>query len=187
MPAHRDDEEERILESYRQDDDERLTQKPDEASRWRQEDDAFKLRFPVSKDRTMRRLAISQLILLVVLPISCTANAILLDMSKIEPTPFGMKERYDYSSPYAQTSILFLVITILSIVLLFIVVPITYASIMTRRYGWRAMQDPIEAQRAAVREGMADVLTADNRADLDSQPANRAVANRRLRSVIARR
>lgn len=187
MPTHRDDEEERILETYRQDDNAELTEMLDEAARRRKENDAFKLHFPVPKDRAMRRLAISQLILLVVAPVSCTANAILLDMSKIEPTPFGMKERYDYSSPYAQTSILFLVITILSIVLLFIVVPITYASIMTRRYGWRAMQDPIEAQRAAVREGMADVLTADNRADLDSQPANHAVANRRLRSVTARR
>ena len=181
MPTHRDDEEERILESYRQDDDAELMEMLDEASRRRKTDDAFKLHFPVPKDRTMRRLAISQLILLVVAPASCVANAVLRDMSTIKSTQFGLHAHVDYSNPYAQVSLLFGTVAIISLIGLFIVTPIIYSSIMTRRYGWRAMQDPIEAHRVAVREGMADVLTADNRSDPDSQSAKRTLANRRVR------
>lgn len=187
MPTHRDDdEEERILESYRRDDDE-VMELLDEASRRREGDDAFRLHFPVPKDRTMRRLAISQLILLVVAPVSCVGSYIVDRMDTAKPLSLGAKDRLDLTNPYDVTSTLLALITLLSLFLLFIIIPITYSSIMTRRYGWRAMQDPIEAQRVAVREGLADVLTAKSQPEAEQRIASLATANPRLRPINTRR
>lgn len=184
----RDDEElERIFEDHHRED-EKLMDRLGEASRRRRRDeDTFKLHFPVANDRTMRRLAISQLILLILAPASCVGNAVLREMSTVKPTQFGMREHIDFNSLYAQLSFVCGTIAVISLIALFIVVPIMHSSIMTRRYGWRAMQDPIEAQRVAVREGMADVLTAKNRSNIDPDLANHALVNRRTRPITARR
>ena len=184
MPTHRDDEEDRILESYRQDDDAELMEILDEASRRRKENDAFKLHFPVPKDRTMRRLAISQLILLVVAPASCVTGGILVKMGRIEPPPFS--KEVHYMSPYGEIALPFILVGILSTVVLFLVIPVIRSSVMTRRYGWRAMQDPIEAHRVAVREGMADVLIAKDRIGPNLEQQSLPPIGRRLRPIIAR-
>ncbi len=187
MPTHRDDEEERILETYRRDDDEELMETLDEASRRRKEDDAFKLHFPVPRDRTMRRLAISQLILLIVAPVSCVALNIADTMNGNKLTAYGSKEHFDPTDPYDLASAIFLLIMVLSLIALFVVIPLARSSIMTRRYGWRAIQDPIEAHRVAVREGMADVLTANLLSNSARGTARLPTANSKLRPIDTRR
>ena len=56
-----------------------------------------------------------------------------------------------------------------------------------RRYGWRAVKDPIEAQRVAMREALYDVATGSAQA-MPDQDEDRliVVPTRRLRPVGAR-
>ena len=146
--------------------------------------DEFKLHFPVPRDRTMRRIALIQLFVIMTALASCVGNAVLRNMSTIgEP---GSKHAFvDYSDLYAKISLIFGTLAILSIIGIFVMI-FVHSLVMTRRYGWRAMQDPIEARRVAVREGLADVLTAVNtRPPEDSQQIDHRPI-RRLRRITTR-
>ena len=59
--------------------------------------------------------------------------------------------------------------------------------VLTRRYGWRAVSDPIEAQRIAMREALYDVATGSTQAspDIDGDRLI-VVPTRRLRPFGAR-
>ena len=58
---------------------------------------------------------------------------------------------------------------------------------LTRRYGWRAVSDPIEAQRVATREALYDVATGSTRAIPDTNDERLIVIpTRRLRPAAAR-
>jgi hypothetical protein len=60
--------------------------------------------------------------------------------------------------------------------------------VLTRRYGWRAVSDPIEAQRVAVREALYDVATGSTQAMPDNDGDRIIVVpTRRLCPLGARR
>ena len=59
--------------------------------------------------------------------------------------------------------------------------------VFTRRYGWRAVSDPIEAQRIAMREALYDVATGSAQAMPDHDDDRLIVVpTRRLRPFGAR-
>lgn len=63
------------------------------------------------------------------------------------------------------------------------------ARVQVRRYGWRAVKDPIEAQRVAMREALYDVATGSTRPNVElDRDGDRimVVPVRRLRPVGAR-
>ena len=61
------------------------------------------------------------------------------------------------------------------------------APFSTRRYGWRAVSDPIEQQRIAMREALYDVATGSTRAIPDTDDERLIVIpTRRLRPAAAR-
>lgn len=151
-------------------------------------DDEFKLRFPVAKDRTMRRIAIAQLIIGSCIPIS----VIVMILGFYLSTPYYPKwDTYgeaDPSSPFYWMSALSVVILFMSIPSL-VVVNVVEGVVFTRRYGWRAVKDPIEAQRVAMREALYDVATGSTRADVELEHNGdriMVVPVRRLRPVGAR-
>ena len=69
------------------------------------------------------------------------------------------------------------------------IVAIIEARVQVRRYVWRAVSDPIEAQRVAMREALYDVATGSTRADVEPERNGdriMMVRVRRLRPVGAR-
>ena len=69
------------------------------------------------------------------------------------------------------------------------IVAIIEARVQVRRYGWRAVKDPIEAQRVAMREALYDVATGSTRAEVEPERDGdriMIVPVRRLRPVGAR-
>ena len=69
------------------------------------------------------------------------------------------------------------------------IVAIIEARVQVRRYGWRAVSDPIEAQRVAMREALYDVATGSTRPDVELEHNGdriMVVPVRRLRPVGAR-
>ena len=69
------------------------------------------------------------------------------------------------------------------------IMSIIEGTVLTRRYGWRAMKDPIEAQRVAMREALYDVATGSTRAEIEPERDGdriMMVPVRRLRPVGAR-
>ena len=94
----------------------------------------------------------------------------------------------DGTSPFFWIGVFSLIILGLVIPTMFIV-SIIEGALFTRRYGWRAVKDPIEAQRVAMREALYDVATGSTRAEVELEHAGErimVVPVRRLRSVGAR-
>ena len=142
-------------------------------------DDEFKLRFPVAKDRTLRRIAIAQLIIVLT---SLSSIAIFFITGY-------------FASPGAQINNVVDIIFMLSPIIFFLMFPIFWivaiieARVQVRRYGWRAIKDPIEAQRVAMREALYDVATGSTRPDVALEHNGdriMVVPVRRLRPVGAR-
>ncbi|MGE3738224.1 MAG: hypothetical protein AB7I59_01800 [Geminicoccaceae bacterium] len=147
-------------------------------------DDEFKLRFPVAKDRTLRRIAIAQLSIYLM---ALSSVAIFLLSATIDYYISGGQRD-------APASMATVVCAIAGIVFAFSfpaawIVAIIEARVQVRRYGWRAVSDPIEAQRVAMREALYDVATGSTRPDVDlDRDGDRimVVPVRRLRPVGAR-
>ena len=145
-------------------------------------DDEFKLRFPVAKDRTLRRIAIVQLIIYIV----CLSSVV----------AFWTAAAYsfyitggDRDSP-DENAIVVGAIAAIFFALSFPaswIVGIIESRVLIRRYGWRAVSDPIEAQRIAMREALYDVATGSTQA-MPDHDGDRiiVVPTRRLRPVGAR-
>ena len=128
------------------------------------QDDDFTLRFPVVEDRQLRRIELLKIILVIFIPTSFLMAGTVSHWSRqrdsMWPNKYG---EFDHSSPYFIIGMLFLMVFFLSIISL-IVVSIIESKIFVRRYGWRAMSDPIEAQRIAMREALYDVATGSTQA-----------------------
>ncbi|MFZ1428056.1 MAG: hypothetical protein WAS21_14930 [Geminicoccaceae bacterium] len=150
-------------------------------------DDEFKLRFPVVKDRTLRRIAIVQLSIYVS-AISSVAVIIVSSffIDGLKENPGGTLRGINNAAD---------AIAILAI-LIFIgafpaswIVAIIEARVQVRRYGWRAVKDPIEVQRVAMREALYDVATGSARSEVEPERKDdriMIVPVRRLRPVGAR-
>ena len=152
-------------------------------------DDEFKLRFPVAKDRTLRRIAILRIVLTLSLPIFFIMAGVSAQWSRHhDPRWPDIYGEINPLSIYYLISLLLFLAFLVSIVLL-IVINIRESSILVRRYGWRAMSDPIEAQRVAMREALYDVATGSTRPDVELEHNGdriMVVPVRRLRPVGAR-
>lgn len=150
-------------------------------------DDEFKLRFPAAKDRTLRRISIIRIILVVFIPVSFVIAGIAFHRSRPHdprwPDNYG---EMDLTSPFYSVGLLAALILFLAILSL-IVTNIIESTVLTRRYGWRAMSDPIEAQRIAMREALYDVATGSAQAMPDDDDDRIIVVPaRRLRPIRAR-
>ena len=147
-------------------------------------DDEFKLRFPVAKDRTLRRIAIAQLFIYVM---ALSSVAIFITSSATGYYISGGRRDVSNSTTAAICGISGIVFA-LSFPAAWIVA-IIEARVQVRRYGWRAVKDPIEAQRVAMREALYDVATGSTRPDVElDRDGDRimVVPIRRLRPVGAR-
>ncbi len=148
-------------------------------------DDEFKLRFPVVKDRTLRRIAIVQLSIYVS-AISSVAVIIISSffIDGLKENPGGTLRGINNAAD--AIAILAILIFIAAFPASWIVA-IIEARVQVRRYGWRAVKDPIEAQRVAMREALYDVATGSAQA-MPDQDEDRliVVPTRRLRPVGAR-
>jgi hypothetical protein len=126
-------------------------------------DDEFKLRFPVAKDRTLRRIGIIQLILVILIPVSFLLLGIAGNLSRRhDPRWPDIYGDVDINSPFYIAGFIPAVVLFLSILAL-IFTSIIKSIVFTRRYGWRAVSDPIEAQRIAMREALYMLLWAAHR------------------------
>ena len=152
-------------------------------------DDEFKLRFPVAKDRTLRRIGTIQLILVILMPLSFLLLGLAGNLSRRhDPRWPDIYGDVDINSPFYIAGFIPAVVLFLSI-LAIISASIVKSIIFTRRYGWRAVKDPIEAHRVAMREALYDVATGSTRPDVElEQNGDRlmVVPVRRLRPVGAR-
>ena len=152
-------------------------------------DDEFKLRFPVAKDRTLRRIAIAQMII-VIMALSSVAIFCI--------SPFfaqGVSEYRNSTTGRSEVKNIWDVAIIISAILFVLsfpaawIVAIIETRVQVRRYGWRAVKDPIEAQRVAMREALYDVATGSTRPDVEPEHNGdriMVVPVRRLRPVGAR-
>jgi len=146
-------------------------------------DDEFKLRFPVAKDRTLRRIAIIQMTIGILFLFS------LLSFFASCSTSMYIENGVYKHGVYNIAD----VIMLLSLVVLISTIPagwivnVIEGIVFTRRYGWRAVKDPIEAQRIAMREALYDVATGSAQAMPDHDDDRLIVVpTRRLRPVGAR-
>ena len=147
-------------------------------------DDEFKLRFPVAKDRTLRRIAIAQIII----AFGAFSSVIIFLFSS------AVGYYISDGRPAAPDNMAILVCAMAAIVFVLSfpaawIVAIIEARVQVRRYGWRAVKDPIEAQRVAMREALYDVATGSTRADVEPERDGdriMIVPVRRLRPVGAR-
>lgn len=149
-------------------------------------DDEFKLRFPVAKDRTLRRIAIAQLSIYVMalsaVAIFCISPFFAQGVSEYRNSTTGPEVKNIWDVAIIISAILF----VLSFPAAWIVA-IIEARVQVRRYGWRAVKDPIEAQRVAMREALYDVATGSTQASPDTDGDRLMVVPvRRLRPVGAR-
>ena len=147
-------------------------------------DDAFKLRFPVAKDRTLRRIAIAQMIIALI----ALSSVVIFFISSAVGYYISDGRR---GAPDNMATVV-CVIAGIAFALSFPaswIVAIIEARVQVRRYGWRAVKDPIEAQRVAMREALYDVATGSTRPDVElDRDGDRimVVPIRRLRPVGAR-
>lgn len=146
-------------------------------------DEPFKLRFPVAQDRTLRRIGIIQVVIYSVCIISFLTfwiSGFFISPPSPGGTPWRIKTAADLIGILA--GLLF----ILSFPAAWITM-IVEGTVRTRRYGWRAVSDPIEAQRVATREALYDVATGSTRAIPDTNDERLIVIpTRRLRPAAAR-
>ncbi|MFZ1427262.1 MAG: hypothetical protein WAS21_10875 [Geminicoccaceae bacterium] len=145
-------------------------------------DDEFKLRFPVAKDRTLRRIAIAQVLIYT----SCISSVILFCISSFFISDHPNGTRVTIKNAADAISIFSALVFALSFPAAWIV-GIIESRVHIRRYGWRAVSDPIEAQRIAMREALYDVAM-DNTQTMPDNDGDRiiVVPARRLRPVGAR-
>lgn len=128
------------------------------AAQTRANADEFKLHFPIPRDRTMRRIAWTQLALLVISPASCATSALVSKLANLDEIA-AMRLDSNLTDYYRAAATILAIIGIASLIGIFVMDPIRSA-VMARRYGWRAVSDPIEANRVATREGLADAFAA---------------------------
>ena len=145
-------------------------------------DDEFKLRFLVAKDRTLRRIAIAQLTIYL-------AAISLVAMFIISAFIGYYISGGDRNAPFNWTVAVGMIaafVFALSFPAAWIVA-IMEVRVQVRRYGWRAVSDPIEAQRIAMREALYDVATGSAQA-MPHHDGDRiiVVPTRRLRPVGTR-
>ena len=145
-------------------------------------DDEFKLRLPVAKDLALRRIAIAQLIIYMV---SLSSVALFLSAAIYNACITGADRNHS-----DENAIIASVIAAFFFALSFPaswIVSIIEARVLIRRYGWRAVSDPIEAQRIAMREALYDVATGSAQV-MPDQDEDRiiVVPARRLRPIGAR-
>lgn len=146
-------------------------------------DEPFQLRFPVAQDRTLRRISIIQMIIYFV----CVGSFLTFWISGFfisPPSPGGTAWRIKTAAD---------LIGILAGFFFLLSFPAAWITMMvegavrTRRYGWRAVSDPIEAQRVATREALYDVATGSTRAMPETNGERLIVIPaRRLRPAISR-
>lgn len=145
-------------------------------------DDEFKLRFPVARDQTLRRIAIIQMTIGIVFILSllsfftsCSASMYINNGN--------VGRIINYADVVMMLSIVVLIFALPAICLVGLINGIVH----THRYGWRAVQDPIEAQRIAVREALYDVATGSAQA-MPEHDNDRLIVEpaRQLRPVRAR-
>ena len=147
-------------------------------------DDAFKLRFPVAKDRTLRRIAIAQMIIALI----ALSSVVIFFISSAVGYYISDGRR---DAPDNMATVV-CVIAGIAFALSFPaswIVAIIEARVQVRRYGWRAVKDPIEAQRVAMREALYDVATGSTHPDVELEHNGdriMVVPVRRLRPVGAR-
>ena len=148
-------------------------------------DDEFKLRFPVAKDRTLRRIAIIQVTIGVMLIVALIT---LLVASSVGLYLNDGNVKADINN----AADIIAVVSVFVLIAMFPaswIVAIIEARVQVRRYGWRAVKDPIEAQRVAMREALYDVATGSTRPDVELEHNGdriMVVPVRRLRPVGAR-
>ena len=146
-------------------------------------DDEFRLRFPVAKDRTLRRISVIQTVIIVTLFVSLF---IVLVLGNVDLYLNGGDRKADVNSLIGNIGLTFCFIFILMFPAAWIM-SIVESIVLTRRYGWRAVSDPIEAHRIAMREALYDVATGSAQA-MPEHDDDRLiiVPARRLRPVGAR-
>ena len=149
--------------------------------------DEFKLRFQAGKDSTLRRISIAKIIFSISIPVLFIMAGTVGHWSRQHdlrwPNIYG---EFDSSSPYYIIGLLLLLVFLLSIISL-IISNIIESKVFIRRYGWRAVSDPIEAQRIAMREALYDVAMGSAQAMPDHDDDRLIVVpTRRLRPVQAR-
>ncbi len=151
-------------------------------------DDEFKLRFPVAKDRTLRRIAIAQITTVLAIPVSLVGMSAGFHFSRPYDPRWDSYGNMDVTSPFFWIAVFSMIILSLSIPTMFII-SIIEGTVFTRRYGWRVVKDPIEAQRVAMREALYDVATGSTHPDVELEHNGdriMVVPVRRLRPVGAR-
>ena len=148
-------------------------------------DDEFKLRFPVAKDRTIRRISTIQMAIGLVLLLSLLTIFVSCNASMYIEDGVYKDDVFNAAD--------FIMIGSLGILILTLpaswIVNLIESVVFTRRYGWRAMKDPIEAQRVAMREALYDVATGSARAEVEPERGGdriMVVPVRRLRPAGAR-
>ena len=150
-------------------------------------DDEFKLRFPVAKDRTLRRISVIQAVIIATLFVSLF---LVLVLGNIGLYLNGGDRKAGINNLIGNIGLTFFFIFILMFPAAWIM-SIVESIVLTRRYGWRAVSDPIEAQRIAMREALYDVATGSTRADVEPEREGQGdrimiVPVRRLRPIGAR-
>ena len=121
----------------------------------RARDDEFQLRLPVARDRTLRRIGLFRLTLVFTLIGSVFTLLVLFSLT--EESLDGRRTELGKIGDVFFAGALF---TFLISLLLFWLTGIYESTVLTRRYGWRAVSDSVEAQRIATREALYDVTSA---------------------------
>ena len=119
------------------------------------------------------------------IPILFFAAGILFQMSKPYYPQWDKYGETNPSSPYYWLAVISLLMLALTVPALFII-GVIEGTVLTRRYGWRAVSDPIERQRIAMREALYDVATGSTRAEPEHDGERIIIMpTRRLRPVGA--
>ena len=124
-------------------------------------DDEFKLRFPVAKDRTLRRIAIVQLSIY----LAALSSVVVFLVNSAVGFYISDGGRDDFPDMAAAVSGLAGIVFALSFPAAWIVA-IIEARVQVRRYGWRAVSDPIEAE-----DGVDALLWRMREASSDAEQA----------------
>ena len=124
-------------------------------------DDAFKLRFPVAKDRTLRRIAIAQLSIYV----AAISSVAMFIISAYVGDYIAGGGRNPLPNWTVAVGLIAAIIFALSFPAAWIVA-IIGARVQVRRYGLRAVSDPIEAE-----DGVEALLWRMRQASSDAEQA----------------
>lgn len=145
-------------------------------------DEPFQLSFQVAQDRTLRRLGLVRLGFGITFVVSLVVLSVLYSFSNENPN--GLPSTL---SPKEQIFFFFTMAMLVATIPGFWLTNVYESIIMTRRYGWRAVSDPIEAQRVATREALYDVATGSTRAvPQDDGEHLTVIPTKRLRPAAVR-